>query len=255
MRRGAPMQRGGARGGALHTAALLAPAVARLASSGGAVTAAAISAMLAAHFAGGLPGVRCLAAAPFARRGAWLQPAALLNALGAQLLHGSDTHLYYNMLSFAGKGGQLERALGAPAFAALLALLLPLTAACYVALALTAAALPALAPLGGGPSALRACAVGFSGVIFALKTVIASETAGEEVIGGFRIPTRWAPWAELLLFQLLQPDVSFIGHLAGILAGLLVVAAWRAARAMPAAWLAAAGQQPRRRVVRGGVVN
>jgi len=35
-----------------------------------------------------------------------------------------------------------------------------------------------------------------------------------------------AYWAELLLIQLVAPRASFVGHLAGILAGLLLMRAW-----------------------------
>lgn len=37
------------------------------------------------------------------------------------------------------------------------------------------------------------------------------------------ISSRYACWAELLLIQILVPNSSFIGHLAGILVGLLYV--------------------------------
>jgi hypothetical protein len=35
------------------------------------------------------------------------------------------------------------------------------------------------------------------------------------------IPTKYACWAELVVAQILMPNVSFLGHLSGILAGLL----------------------------------
>jgi rhomboid domain-containing protein 1 len=51
----------------------------------------------------------------------------------------------------------------------------------------------------------------FSGVIFALK-VLTSEDQDAGV--------KYAVWSELILIYLLVPGSSFMGHLAGILAGL-----------------------------------
>lgn len=64
-------------------------------------------------------------------------------------------------------------------------------------------------------------AVGFSGVLFAMKVVLNSEAEDYTFVHGVMVPSRYAAWAELLLVQLLVPGVSFIGHLGGILAGLL----------------------------------
>ncbi|GMT37493.1 hypothetical protein PFISCL1PPCAC_28790, partial [Pristionchus fissidentatus] len=59
------------------------------------------------------------------------------------------------------------------------------------------------------------------GVIFALK-VLSSTYTPEDVwlMGWLPVPSRYACWAELLLIQVLSPNASFVGHLAGILAGL-----------------------------------
>ncbi|CAB3372928.1 Hypothetical predicted protein [Cloeon dipterum] len=56
----------------------------------------------------------------------------------------------------------------------------------------------------------KVCAVGFSGVIFALK-VLTSEQQDTSM--------RYAVWSELILIYLMVPGSSFMGHLAGILAG------------------------------------
>lgn len=40
---------------------------------------------------------------------------------------------------------------------------------------------------------------------------------------GFRIHTRFAAWLELVLISVLVPNASFLGHLCGILAGILYV--------------------------------
>ena len=69
------------------------------------------------------------------------------------------------------------------------------------------------------PSYLDQCAVGFSSVIFALKVLVNSDSLASI----FDL----SAWSELLIIQLLVPNASFIGHLAGILAGVAYV--WGAA--------------------------
>ena len=153
----------------------------------------------------------------------------LLIGLGSQLVHLDDLHIYYNSLSFLHKGSQLEapHSRGSLGLAVLLLQLLVLTPAFYVALACAgAAALPAL-----GLYAARA--VGFSGVIFGLKAVLQATEEGHAFVGGMRVPAKLAAWGELVLIQLATPNASFLGHLAGILAGLTVVWAeqkWAARR-------------------------
>ena len=165
---------------------------------------------------------KMLSLAPFSPL--WLQV-----GIGSQLLHLDDMHIYYNSLSFLHKGAQLEhpRACGAARFAALLAVLTAATPVFYVA----------LAALGSTfmPGLYAQQAVGFSGVIFALKVVLQADGSGEEVVGGVRVPAKLAAWAELVVIQLVTPNASFLGHLAGIFAGLSVVAVERAYRARGAA--------------------
>nr|XP_019704350.1 rhomboid-like protein 14, mitochondrial isoform X2 [Elaeis guineensis] len=64
-------------------------------------------------------------------------------------------------------------------------------------------------------------AVGFSGVLFAMKVVLNAQSDDYAYVHGMIIPARHAAWAELILIQLFVPGVSFLGHLGGILAGLL----------------------------------
>ena len=72
---------------------------------------------------------------------------------------------------------------------------------------------------------MNQCAVGFSGVLFALKVLVNHVHARppHEMTNtfGFDIPRKAAIWAELLIIQLLVPKASFLGHLAGILAGII----------------------------------
>ncbi|XP_054290608.1 rhomboid-related protein 4-like [Macrosteles quadrilineatus] len=128
--------------------------------------------------------------------------------------HADDMHLYYNMVSFLIKGRTLENRYGSSNFALLLAFLTLLTNSFYIA----------LAKFGSefleDYSMMKSCAIGFSGVLFALKVITTAETGpGTAYIMGIPVPSKYAAWAELVAIHLLVPNASFLGHLAGILAG------------------------------------
>lgn len=61
-----------------------------------------------------------------------------------------------------------------------------------------------------------------AGVVFALKVITTMETSPytHTNIAGITMPSKYAPWAELVLIHILVPNASFMGHLAGILSGL-----------------------------------
>lgn len=131
--------------------------------------------------------------------------------------HGDDRHLYYNMISFLSKARSLEPRYGSLNFAILLTIITTLTSGIYVALGLSCANVLHDAYY------LQTCAIGFSGVVFALKVITTMENNyyTQTTIAGFTMPSKYAPWAELILIHLLVPNASFMGHLAGILAGLM----------------------------------
>lgn len=134
----------------------------------------------------------------------------------APVHHGDDWHLYFNMVSMLWKGVKLEKRLGSRWFAYIIAMFSLLTGVVYLLLQF------ASAELMNQPDFKRNCAIGFSGVLFALKVLSNHYCPGGFVnILGFPVPNRFACWAELAAIHFCTPGTSFAGHLAGILVGLM----------------------------------
>jgi len=132
-----------------------------------------------------------------------------IRILLAPLFHGDDMHLYYNMASFLYKGQQLETLFGSPYFALLLTILTISSSLMLVILGQLASS------LFDNPEYLFTCAVGFSAVIFALKVITTHYTPNygtNSFLGGFiPISTKYIVWVELIVIQLITPNVSFLG--------------------------------------------
>lgn len=135
----------------------------------------------------------------------------------AAFVHVDDFHLYYNMVSLLWKGLHLENRMSTPKYLLMCAVL---TVMSHGLIVLVAVGLWRIFDYG---YYMNECAVGASAVIFALKTILNLQSDPNEVtiLNGFAIPTKYAVWAELILIQLLSRNTSFIGHLCGILAGLI----------------------------------
>ena len=71
--------------------------------------------------------------------------------------------------------------------------------------------------------ALHQSVIGLSGVIFGLVVVdnVSLTNTQRSVFGLFSVPAAAYPWMLLLICQFLIPEVSFLCHLSGLLAGLL----------------------------------
>ncbi|CAK6957860.1 rhomboid-related protein 4 [Scomber scombrus] len=133
--------------------------------------------------------------------------------------HLDDWHLYFNMASFLMKGIRLERQLGGAWFFYLLSVFSLLTGFVYLVLEAL------LTELTDDPSYSMTCAVGFSGVLFGLKVLNNHYyPGGVTYVMGVPVSNRYASWVELVLIHITSPGTSFIGHLAGILVGLLYTA-------------------------------
>ncbi|KAM9853392.1 rhomboid-related protein 4 [Aulostomus maculatus] len=130
--------------------------------------------------------------------------------------HVDDWHLYFNMVSFVMKGIKLERRLGGAWFIYLLSVFSVVTGLVYLVLEAV------LTELTQDQGHSMTCAVGFSGVLFALKVLNNHyHPGGVTHVMGVPVSNRFASWVELVLIHLTAPGTSFIGHLAGILVGLL----------------------------------
>ncbi|ROL45173.1 Rhomboid-related protein 4, partial [Anabarilius grahami] len=130
--------------------------------------------------------------------------------------HVDDMHLYFNMASLLWKGIKLEKKLGGAWFAYLLSVFSLLTGLVYLLLE------TGLTKMTEDSSYSLQCAVGFSGVLFGLKVVNNHyHPGGATYVMGLPIANRYACWVELVLIHIMNPGTSFVGHLAGILVGLL----------------------------------
>ncbi|KAL1560976.1 Rhomboid-like protein 14, mitochondrial [Salvia divinorum] len=130
------------------------------------------------------------------------------------LYHTGEPHLVYNMISLLWKGIQLECAMGSVEFASMVAALLGMSQGITLLLA------KFLLLFDYERAYYNEYAVGFSGVLFAMKVVLYSQSDSYTYVHGLMVPARYAAWAELVLIQMLVPGVSFLGHLGGILAGI-----------------------------------
>jgi len=136
----------------------------------------------------------------------------------SSLIHADDAHLCYNMISLCWKGINLEKYLNSQIYLKLVVFSLVTSHTLVVLMAVV------LNVLGfqGHVSGYNSCAVGFSAVIFSLKYVWNSVSPMSTTnVMGINLPTKFAAWAELVVISLITPNASFLGHLAGILAGVL----------------------------------
>lgn len=131
-----------------------------------------------------------------------------MRILLAPFFHGDDMHLYYNMASFLYKGQQLETLFGSGYFVILLTILTLSSSLLLVVLGQLASSLL------DNPEYLFTCAVGFSAVIFALKVITTHYTptfGSNSFLGFIPISSKYLVWLELVVIQLITPNVSFLG--------------------------------------------
>eukprot|EP00499_Haloplacidia_sp_CaronLabIsolate_P012519 CAMPEP_0196781966 /NCGR_PEP_ID=MMETSP1104-20130614/10463_1 /TAXON_ID=33652 /ORGANISM="Cafeteria sp., Strain Caron Lab Isolate" /LENGTH=293 /DNA_ID=CAMNT_0042152197 /DNA_START=98 /DNA_END=975 /DNA_ORIENTATION=- len=146
----------------------------------------------------------------------------LYRVISAGLFHASLMHIGFNMMSCYVLGASLERFFGTLRLWYLSLLTLVLSNLLYVAISML------LYEITGALHWLANPAVGYSGVLFgyALIESIMSPFPTRSVFGCFNVPTKLYPWVLLVLLSVLMPNISFLGHLCGILVGTCFAAGW-----------------------------
>lgn len=133
------------------------------------------------------------------------------------VFHMSILHLVFNMLALAPISSGLERILGSVRYSHILIIIATCNGLLHMAIALVAAH----NPIHLDTSFMKQCSIGFSGMIFAMIVMETSLSGSQSrsIFGLFNVPAKWYAWILLILFQLLMPNVSLLGHLCGILSG------------------------------------
>ncbi|XP_072349314.1 rhomboid-related protein 4-like isoform X2 [Scyliorhinus torazame] len=118
----------------------------------------------------------------------------------APLHHIDVDHLGFNMASLVWKGSKLERRVGSARFMFSILIFGLLTGVAYLSIK------AALACLLTDRFNMD-CAVGFSGILFALKVINNGHSTDGNIPGPFLIKRRDACWTELILIHMLSPRV------------------------------------------------
>lgn len=133
------------------------------------------------------------------------------------VFHGSLMHLGMNMMSTAAISTMLEKRFGTIKMGITILWGILLTSAVYTIVSLL------LHLVLGLDGLMHQHSVGFSGVIFHLSVLESNLNPHRtrSVFGMIQVPSRAYPWALLVVLQFIMPQISFLGHLSGILTGTL----------------------------------
>ena len=133
-------------------------------------------------------------------------------------IHADDQHLYYNMLSLLWKGCNLERHMSTLRFVLFIIFSLVISHSMHILLSYI---LLEYLHFDRSTTGYDSCAVGFSAVLFSMKYVWNQYHCDLATIWGISVQSKYACWLELVIISWVSPNASFIGHLSGILAGIL----------------------------------
>lgn len=149
----------------------------------------------------------------------------LFTLLASSYFHLSFFHIFWNMSVWVYYGGVYERKWGSAKFALNIFISGLLSNLIHVLLAGVISYIP-FQPEFIYNTFVRTCSVGISGVLFFLISLDCFDpelppNSGQQIFGLMPVPKKYYPWIMLALMQLMVKNVSFLGHLGGLLLGLM----------------------------------
>lgn len=139
--------------------------------------------------------------------------------VSSAFVHGGLLHILMNMSSLIALGTALENSFGS--LKLLFITLWSIIGNGIVYIFMAWAYSKATMTIGS----LNSSAVGYSGVLFcyALIESFHSFETSRSVFGLFSVPTKSYPFILLIILQFIMPNISLMGHLAGIIMGILII--------------------------------
>ena len=143
--------------------------------------------------------------------------------VSSAFVHGGAFHILMNMMSLAQLGPALEIQFGTLQMLISSFWIVLIEGFLYVTINYTVGTY-----ILNDRSWLMMAGVGYSGVLFSYAIMDSYHTnvQSRSVFGFFSVPAKVYPWILLILISLFLPNISFMGHLCGILAGIMVVNGW-----------------------------
>jgi membrane associated rhomboid family serine protease len=137
------------------------------------------------------------------------------------LFHANLMHIGMNMLSTSAISTSVEKKIGTIRLFLSIWWAIILTSTLYVTITYIASS------VFGYDDWMYQHAVGYSGIIFHLTVIECHLHPGlRNVFGTVQVPTYWYPWVLLVVLQFIMPNLSFLGHLVGILTGTVQCQGW-----------------------------
>mmetsp|Transcript_31000 Transcript_31000/g.61890 ORF Transcript_31000/g.61890 Transcript_31000/m.61890 type:complete len:329 (-) Transcript_31000:2-988(-) len=135
----------------------------------------------------------------------------------SSLFHGSMMHIGMNMMSTMAIGSSLEKQVGSFTMGFTILWGILLTSTIYTGVSWL------LYLMFDYERMMYQHSVGFSGVIFQLSVLETNLNPNRmrSVFGFFQVSSKMYPWALLVILQFIMPQISFLGHLSGVLVGTL----------------------------------